>query len=173
MKWAQKQNGFTIVELLIVVVVIAILAAITIVSYNGIQNRAKDSAAQLAATQIGKKLTQYAVDNGDSYPADKTAFLSYVGLAEVGDTTFEYQASPDQKRICASSTKKDISYAFLSATGGTQKGRCVLNLIPNSDFEASSAGWYGTNVNFVQDSTISNSGNASMRFRHTGAATDG
>ncbi len=40
--WAQ-QRGFTIVELLIVVVVIAILAAITIVAYNGIQNRARDS----------------------------------------------------------------------------------------------------------------------------------
>ena len=37
----QKKNGFTIVELLIVIVVIAILAAITIVAYNGIQQRAK------------------------------------------------------------------------------------------------------------------------------------
>ena len=38
-----KRNGFTIVELLIVVVVIAILASITIVSYNGVKNRAQDS----------------------------------------------------------------------------------------------------------------------------------
>jgi prepilin-type N-terminal cleavage/methylation domain-containing protein len=35
-----KARGFTIVELLIVIVVIAILAAITIVAYNGIQSRA-------------------------------------------------------------------------------------------------------------------------------------
>ncbi len=35
-----KSRGFTIVELLIVIVIIAILAAITIVAYNGIQNRA-------------------------------------------------------------------------------------------------------------------------------------
>ena len=34
-----KSRGFTIVELLIVIVVIAILAAITVVAYNGIQNR--------------------------------------------------------------------------------------------------------------------------------------
>ena len=47
MHWAlQKQKGFTIVELLIVVVVIAILAAITIISYTGIQNRAYDSTVQ-------------------------------------------------------------------------------------------------------------------------------
>jgi|GEM_PF-2201772 len=42
-KWAQKQTGFTIVELLIVIVVIAILAAITIVSYNGITSKAKQA----------------------------------------------------------------------------------------------------------------------------------
>ena len=41
---ARKNNqGFTLVELLIVVVIIAILAAITIVVYNGIQQRARDS----------------------------------------------------------------------------------------------------------------------------------
>ena len=41
--WARKQTGFTIVELLIVIVVIGILAAITIVSYNNVQARAHQS----------------------------------------------------------------------------------------------------------------------------------
>jgi prepilin-type N-terminal cleavage/methylation domain-containing protein len=42
----KKNDGFTIVELLIVIVVIGILAAITIVAYNGVQKRANASAAQ-------------------------------------------------------------------------------------------------------------------------------
>jgi prepilin-type N-terminal cleavage/methylation domain-containing protein len=40
----QKQADFTIVELLIVIVVIGIFAAITIVAYNGVQDRAHLSA---------------------------------------------------------------------------------------------------------------------------------
>ena len=54
-----KDQGFTIVELLIVVVVIAILAAITIVSYNGITNRANASAASSLAASVGKKAEAY------------------------------------------------------------------------------------------------------------------
>lgn len=38
--WVQKQKGFTIVELLIVIVVIGILAAISVVAYNSVTDRA-------------------------------------------------------------------------------------------------------------------------------------
>ena len=50
-----KERGFTIVELLIVIVVIGILAAISIVAYNGVQNRAKTSSGQSQANSIVKK----------------------------------------------------------------------------------------------------------------------
>ena len=63
--WAPKQKGFTIVELLIVIVVIAILAAITIVAYNGIQARAKDTVRKNDLAHLVKVTQLYATDKGD------------------------------------------------------------------------------------------------------------
>lgn len=64
----QKQTGFTIVELLIVIVVIGILAAITIVAYSGVQKKAYDSQRITAADSIQKALAMYAIDNAGKYP---------------------------------------------------------------------------------------------------------
>lgn len=63
-----KRHGFTIVELLIVIVVIAILAAITIVAYNGIQTRAENAKTIQGTSQALKLLMLYKETNGD-YPA--------------------------------------------------------------------------------------------------------
>lgn len=64
-------RGFTIVELLIVVVIIAILAAITIVAYNGIQVRANNSAAQQTLNTLAKKIHTYYTLKGN-YPVATT-----------------------------------------------------------------------------------------------------
>ena len=50
------KKGFTIVELLIVIVVIAILAAISIVAYNGIQNRSKVTKANSDLVTLRKAI---------------------------------------------------------------------------------------------------------------------
>jgi general secretion pathway protein G len=63
-----KQTGFTIVELLIVIVVIGILAAITIVAYSGIQQRARDTRRLDDVRIIVTALEAYKVLNG-FYPA--------------------------------------------------------------------------------------------------------
>ncbi|UTX51269.1 prepilin-type N-terminal cleavage/methylation domain-containing protein [Candidatus Saccharibacteria bacterium TM7i] len=58
------RKGFTIVELLIVIVVIAVLAAVTVVAYNGITNKAQDSAVQAELDQFGKKIIMKQAEDG-------------------------------------------------------------------------------------------------------------
>ena len=60
-----RKTGFTIVELLIVIVVIAILASISIVAYNGIQSRARDTARKSDLSQLSNATKLYSVDKGD------------------------------------------------------------------------------------------------------------
>lgn len=72
-----KQKGFTIVELLIVIVVIGILAAITIVAYNGIQQRTHQTVVQSDFSSSGKKLEEYRILNtGNAYPYNATMFVA-------------------------------------------------------------------------------------------------
>ncbi len=70
-----NEKGFTIVELLIVIVVIAILAAIVIVAYNGIQNRAKTTRAQTNANAVQKIAESYNADN-NVYPSTIAQFTA-------------------------------------------------------------------------------------------------
>ncbi len=67
----KNQSGFTIVELLIVIVIIGILAAITIVAYNSIQERGRYSAIQQDINSLNKAIQLYYADNG-YYPYSGT-----------------------------------------------------------------------------------------------------
>lgn len=80
-----KQRAFTIVELLIVIVIIGILAAITIVSYRGITEKANDASIRADLSNASKKLKLYHADYG-SYPTSINA--SYCPTAPTNDTKY-------------------------------------------------------------------------------------
>ncbi len=79
MQWEkQKIQGFTIVELLIVIVVIAILAAITIVAYNGITTRANNTQTFNAVAAHARAIGTYAADKS-AYPISSYSCLGPSG----------------------------------------------------------------------------------------------
>ncbi len=111
-----RKQGFTIVELLIVIVVIAILAAVTIVAYNGIQDRAKNAAAQSAVSQASKKLMAYAALNSDQYPTS-------LSQADIQNSDNSLQYTGGGASYCVTATSQNVSY-FQTNTQSATKGSC-------------------------------------------------
>lgn len=111
----KTKSGFTIVELLIVIVVIGILAAITVVAFNGIQNRANDVAVKNDLKNIATKAELFRVDN-DRYP-------SFTG--EIESMTFKaskpaYALNPTTATnitFCYADQGKDYATISLSKSG--------------------------------------------------------
>lgn len=92
-----RLSGFTIVELLIVIVVIGILAAITIVAYNGVQNRALNTRVQSDIKNVQRIVEAYNAVNG-AYPS--TGSLSTVrsdGNCSGGSTQTDWVPSVTEK----------------------------------------------------------------------------
>ncbi len=78
-----RRDGFTLIELMIVVVVIGLLAAMAIPNYMNMQNHAKEASTKSNAHTVQLAVEDYSVRNGGIYstaPADLTPLLPGQGL---------------------------------------------------------------------------------------------
>lgn len=117
--------GFTIVELLVVIVVIGILAAITILSFGGINRRARIASLQSdlknAATQLGIDYT----NSGDVYPSQIIDANSGKGLSKSSDTIYQYNTTDSEYCIAASSQADGtLIYHYSPQEGTITSGGC-------------------------------------------------
>lgn len=168
-----KQRGFTIVELLIVVVIIAILAAITLVTYNGIQQRANNAAIIDAASKSLRMIQSYIAVN-DKYPVTGQACITTTTGCMNSTTTFSASSTFDNniatigtvpRSIPSSGTNRygilyyyDTSMTYQGAPAplhlhyyldGTNQ-QCGLPLVQSSaypNFTASTTGYSSGNDN--------------------------
>jgi prepilin-type N-terminal cleavage/methylation domain-containing protein len=164
--WASKQHkGFTIVELLIVIVVIGVLAAIVIVAYNGITAKANQAAAQSSVEQISKGILSYMVQNSDQVPSDLTSIQPATGNA-----TYQYTTgtTTSPQTFCVSATVGGKSY-YIDNTSHTNatSGTCtVTNLATNPKLDTAATG-YGSAVSATGAARNAIAGLAGFSFGYT------
>jgi len=120
----RSSPAFTIVELLVVIVVIGILAAVAIATYNGIRNRAVGAQLQseLGAATRALKLDRVALS---SYPEDLNQANNGQGLVFGDNITPSYVVdnSANPPTFCLSLTKDGISY-FATQSSSPADGSC-------------------------------------------------
>lgn len=147
----QKQSGFTIVELLIVIVIIGILAGLVITTFIGIQARGRDSERQTDLKAIQGQLEAFFADNG-YYPnaldlnsdtwrqgkmtLDKKALAdpsnattqAVTGTAPTADRNYFYQSWSDQQRtvVCAATAGAQCLGYTLTANKEASAGTFVI-----------------------------------------------
>ena len=95
MKWLyrhlyRKEKGFTLVELMIVIIILAILTGIAVPSYMVLRTRARTTAAKAEMKNIATALEMYMADNElypvtDDYPDLLEAPVAYMGTVPVTD----------------------------------------------------------------------------------------
>jgi len=92
-----KKKGFTLLELLVVVGIIALLLSIAVVSYSGAQKRARDSKRRSDLKAMQGALEQYYGANSNQYPVgDCSVAKDYMNSAwpadpvNAGDNIYSY-----------------------------------------------------------------------------------
>ncbi|HEY5549987.1 MAG TPA: type II secretion system protein [Candidatus Saccharimonadales bacterium] len=113
-------RGFTIVELLIVIVVIGILAALVIVTYAGIQQRARDTERKTDVKGIQGQLEAYWADNA-KYPTLAQANDASVGgfretnFKGLPGEAFADPKNPTSQQLCAATASNCYGFSTTPA----------------------------------------------------------
>jgi len=121
LSWANRithsRRGFTIVELLVVVAVIAILATVVVVSYNGVTKSAETSTLKANLTSLEKKLAAERLSKGNSYTGDMIQENLYTESS--GNITRYRYGTIDS--YCIESTGKNGLVFHLNTQGGNSQ----------------------------------------------------
>ena len=122
-------RAFTIVELLIVIVIIAILAAIAIVLYNGIQERAVETTLKGDLRNAANKVALSKAEKGN-YPTDEEEALAL--FTPTPGTNYQYSSADGSSYYLSITSDKAGAPAFCqSSNGSVTEGVCPGHTVPS------------------------------------------
>jgi prepilin-type N-terminal cleavage/methylation domain-containing protein len=123
----RSSSGFTIIELLVVIVIIGILATISVVSFNGIQQRAAGTVLMSDLKNASAQLEIAKLVNNEQYQATTS------GLTVSAGTTFEYTSTGSTYCLSATSDRNGVpGYNVSSSNLSVVTGLCAGHTAPSS-----------------------------------------
>jgi general secretion pathway protein G len=125
----RKEKGFTLIELMIVVVIIGILAAIAIPNFMGMTNRAKVAQVKSTMHTVQVTVEDFATRNNGIYPTDAATTTADGALAFAALLP---SATMPTNPFTGNPTALDFTAVLGTAPAGDANGGVSLNLLPNA-----------------------------------------